>query len=494
MTTLPTTAWDQMNLSQLKEELKSRHLSILGLKSELINRLKRAEKQELLPEDREVKEEDEEEKKKPFICLNLIVRDEAHVLEETLTAIIPFIDMYIILDTGSKDNTIELIKQVMNKHGITNGEIHSIPPVPRYMFDFGEARTKALELCKGKSKWIWINDADNLIVPNGLTKKELHKQLNQDFQVATYRLLLKENANNPGGIWREQLIRNDFETYPWQYCCVRHECVGFSPEQEKKFEAEKKVVIRRNYTFHPGFFVLDRRLGSRNKDPLKEITDVLAMEMQLAQKKYMSRLTFYAARSWKSTGNIKFALTRYEERVKMGDSWEEIYESLFQIAECKKELNYPDQEVVDAYLAAIHYLKNDCSWKPQLRAEPYYEIASLYARKENWPEVYFWARKASVIPYPSTWLLWKNENVYAFYAKDLLARAAYFQGNYVESATLYYGLLNNFKELGINEYQYKRILEDAQYPYTEIKKSEESLAALKTMISATTTTPTTPLS
>ena len=51
------------------------------------------------------------------ICLNMIVKNESHVIEKTLENIIDNIPItyYIISDTGSTDNTIEIIKNFFNK-------------------------------------------------------------------------------------------------------------------------------------------------------------------------------------------------------------------------------------------------------------------------------------------------------------------------------------------------------------------------------------------
>ena len=47
------------------------------------------------------------------VCLNMIVKNEAHIIEETLTKLTNKIkfDHYIISDTGSDDNTIEIIER-----------------------------------------------------------------------------------------------------------------------------------------------------------------------------------------------------------------------------------------------------------------------------------------------------------------------------------------------------------------------------------------------
>ena len=51
------------------------------------------------------------------ICLNMIVKNESHVIESTLINLFKYIqfDTFIICDTGSTDNTIEIIYKFFEK-------------------------------------------------------------------------------------------------------------------------------------------------------------------------------------------------------------------------------------------------------------------------------------------------------------------------------------------------------------------------------------------
>ena len=48
----------------------------------------------------------------------MIVKDEAHVIERCLNSVKPLIDKLLIVDTGSSDNTIQVINNWMNKEEI----------------------------------------------------------------------------------------------------------------------------------------------------------------------------------------------------------------------------------------------------------------------------------------------------------------------------------------------------------------------------------------
>ena len=43
----------------------------------------------------------------------MIVRDEAHVVRETLDSVAPHIDHWVVVDTGSTDETIETVRDHM---------------------------------------------------------------------------------------------------------------------------------------------------------------------------------------------------------------------------------------------------------------------------------------------------------------------------------------------------------------------------------------------
>src|SRR6185437_6058415 len=88
----------------------------------------------------------------------MIVRNEAHIITETLDAVAPYIDTWVIVDTGSADGTQDLIRTHMAHLGIP-GELHERP-----WRDFGYNRTEALALARGHGDYIFVMDADDTIV------------------------------------------------------------------------------------------------------------------------------------------------------------------------------------------------------------------------------------------------------------------------------------------------------------------------------------------
>ena len=85
--------------------------------------------------------------KKQTICLNMIVKDEGHIIAKTLQNICNNIDItyWVISDTGSTDNTKEIIQRFFSEKNI-----------PGEMFDnkwqdFGHNRSLALKHAYNKT-------------------------------------------------------------------------------------------------------------------------------------------------------------------------------------------------------------------------------------------------------------------------------------------------------------------------------------------------------
>ena len=127
---------------------------------------------------------------RPTICLNMIVRNEAHIVTEVLDAVAPHISFWVIVDTGSDDGTQDLIRTHMRSLGIP-GELHERP-----WRNFGHNRTEALTLAQGHADYIWVMDADDTIVGT------------PDFTGLTADIYLLPIANDDTTFQRAQLFRD----------------------------------------------------------------------------------------------------------------------------------------------------------------------------------------------------------------------------------------------------------------------------------------------
>ncbi len=90
----------------------------------------------------------------PTLCLNMIVKNESKIITRLFDSVISIIDCYCICDTGSTDNTVEIIQNYFKDKGIT-GKVVQEP-----FKNFCHNRNFALLYCVGMSDYVILLDAD----------------------------------------------------------------------------------------------------------------------------------------------------------------------------------------------------------------------------------------------------------------------------------------------------------------------------------------------
>ena len=336
---------------------------------------------------------------KTTVCLTMIVRDEAHIVHEVIEATAPFIDCWVIVDTGSSDGTQDVIRRLMVERGIP-GELHERP-----WRDFGHNRSEALELAQGHADYIWMMDADDTI-----TGTIDFSGLSAD----AYFMRIRDGLT----YWRVMMFRNGV---PWRYEGVLHEVARCDvPHTQERLQGD--------YQVH------SRRLGARSKDPRKYARDAEVLQAFVDSNPDDSRSTFYLAQSYLHSGDFANARRWYERRAQMGGWDEEIFQSLHRAAEAMEKLGEPWPLVQQAYLAAWSY-------RPT-RAESLHAIARWYRINAQYVLGHHFAQAAAQIPLPVEDALFVIESVYQWQALDEQAVCASWIGKSAESFAICRQLLS----------------------------------------------------
>ena len=349
----------------------------------------------------------------------MIVKNEIKVLERCFTSVAPYIDYWVICDTGSTDGTQELIQKWFKEKEI-EGELHEDSWV-----DFSTNRNLALDKVRGKSDWILIIDADEQLIPD------------QDFvwpeklEGDCYNILTELGDLT---YVRKQLIRNGLE---WRYHGVCHEYIHC--------DGAKNPIIFRGIKNKPNAD------GARSTDPLKFQKDALLFKGELLKNPDDERSIFYLAQSYKDCGKLKKACKYYLKRAKMGGWDEERYISWYEVGRLKEIMGEPFEQfsgyfllahtVCPDRLEAINYLVNWC-------------------RLNNQFELGYQLGKGSVHIHNSRRGLFLQHNVYRYVFQDNVAICAYYTNRLKESFELYVQL---FRENRVPESDRKRILNNQRF-------------------------------
>jgi len=333
---------------------------------------------------------------RPAICLNMIVRNEAHIVHEVLDSVAPFISSWVIVDTGSDDGTQDLIRDCMARLGIP-GELYERP-----WRNFGYNRSEALTLAQGRGDYIWVIDADDKLVGT--------PDFDQLGAADVYQL--RYHGDVPGIYWRPNLFRDGLR---FRYEGVVHEyAMCDDPYDHARLEGEYQIE--------------SRRLGSRSLDPQKYARDRDLLLAEVGRNPEDARSVFYLAQSYADLTDFVNARKWYARRVEMGDFAEEVYYSLWRLAELMSALGEPWLEVQDAYLRAWEFRPN--------RAETLHQIACQYRLDGRYRLGYLFAKQAAEIPLPEQDTLHVRADIHNWRATDEQAVCASWIDKHAEAFAL----------------------------------------------------------
>jgi glycosyltransferase involved in cell wall biosynthesis len=212
----------------------------------------------------------------------MIVRDEEPVIERALVSARPFISTWVIVDTGSTDQTMEIVNRVM-------GDMPGLL-VERPWTNFGHNRSEALALCRGRMDWAVMMDADDTL-EGVVPPAAVWTRTDIDCMLMT---LHHDQMRHE----RVQVFRVAAD---WYYKGVLHEqaLLRGRPAQVARLPAETYMVTRCE--------------GVRSRDPQKYQNDAAVLLREIESGDSDPRTLFYLAQSYRDAGMKAEAVNRYYE-------------------------------------------------------------------------------------------------------------------------------------------------------------------------------------
>jgi Glycosyl transferase family 2 len=319
------------------------------------------------------------------ICLNMIVKNEAHVIERCLSSLRPWIDHWVIVDTGSTDGTQALIQKIL---GGIPGQLHERPWV-----NFGHNRNEALQLAKHAADYLLFIDADEwLALPPGFVWPKLSSvALRFDCLYADTRYQ------------RNALVSTRL---PWRWQGVIHEYLDSSAPHQWELLAGPQIVVHHD--------------GARARDPSTYLRDIAVLEQALQSEPHNTRYQFYLAQSLRDAGQLGAARERYLQRASAGGWEEERWCAQFRAAQLAENLGLGIEQLRSEYLQAYQ--------SRPTRAEPLYELARLHRTREEFALAHLFAAKALSIT-STLDILFVDQSVYQWRVLDEYSLACFWGGH-----------------------------------------------------------------
>ncbi|MEM9547524.1 MAG: glycosyltransferase [Bacteroidota bacterium] len=315
------------------------------------------------------------------LCLNMIVKNEEQVIRRCLESVKPHIDYWVICDTGSTDNTRQVITETMQD---VPGELHEHEWV-----NFGVNRTKALQIAKSKADYLLFMDADMIVTKH----TEFKSELNADSYLIRYTGSLD--------YWQTMLVSTKID---WKYVGPTHEYIAGNSNM-----ASIKLNALTLTHFADG--------GERKN---KFTRDIELLKKALVHDPNNTRYLFYLAQSYGNLDAYDEAITYYKKRLEYRGWEEEFWFSQYQIGVMLEKSGANSSSIHDAYLKAFEL-------RPS-RMEPLYRLVRWLRSQERFELALIYAKKALTIPYPRD-ILFIEKNVYSYLLLFEFAICAHYAGN-----------------------------------------------------------------
>ena len=378
---------------------------------------------------------------KNAICLNMIVKNESKIITRLFDSVIKIIDCYCICDTGSDDNTKNIIQDYFNLHNIP-GKL-----IEKEFINFEVNRNYALTNAKDMADYILLLDADMIIkISENFDKNNLHhsvynlKQGNENFMYYNTRIL----SNNVNA----------------KYCGVTHEYIEILDNSHTKNLDE--------------IHILDLDDGGSKANKFER--DVQLLKKGLEENPNNIRYNFYLANSLLDLNRYQEALKYYEKHSEIVNWNEEHFYNYYKQGFCYKYLN-EIEKMIDSWIKAW-------SIRPT-RAESLYEIINYYRLKCDWHKCKLYYEIAKNIKFPKDDLLFVHKDVYdhkllheftifGYYVGEknlhkeftyLMNTGCYDQYFLFNNYKFYYPLLNNLKKTISLNHEFEREINNKCYKF-----------------------------
>jgi glycosyltransferase involved in cell wall biosynthesis len=325
------------------------------------------------------------------ICLCMIVRNESKIIIRCLNAAKFAFSHVSICDTGSTDNTPELINTWLKENNF-EGKVHN-----HVWKNFGHNRTESIKAAKETFPdvdFLLFLDADMCLVNKGFDKSLA--SLNKDCYLLT-------QTEGPLSYRNVRLVKAKFN---WRSVGVTHEY----------FEADG---VNERFNLDT-LYIADKSDGGCKSDKLDRDASLLIQGIN--DEPNNPRYYFYLAQTYASMGHHIDAIHWYNKRIEAKvNIWEEeTFYAIYRVAQ--------EYEAIHEYEQAIFWYLKAYNRRPH-RAEPLVKLSHMLIMNDKlkWYSTGLsYAIEAVKIEYPNGDLLFIEDIHYSYLPWYYISIAAYY--------------------------------------------------------------------
>ena len=336
----------------------------------------------------------------------MIVKDEENIIERAFESLKNVFDSYIICDTGSTDNTVNVIKNWMNINN-KKGEI-----IFKNWVNFGFNKSYLWEYFwnnNKESEYIVFLDADEVFITNPDDNKSY---LSTEDAARLYNELENEKI---ASIFYIDTLYGNLRYQRWQICRNNQLYVWKQPVHEYLEGTVNSDNKRIEWVYN-----LARKEGNSSKNPNRYEKDAEMFLDFLKENPEESRAMFYLAQTYESVSQDK-AIEWYKKRIELKHGWDqEKYMSCLRLG-----------RIVNNMEDKIKYWMLGTTVCPD-RLECYYELMMHFYNKDDHCKAFGFGSMAPTSRGYNASFLFVENNIYDYNFDFNFAVSCYYSKNYLK--------------------------------------------------------------
>lgn len=344
----------------------------------------------------------------------IMVKNESRCLSETLKSFLPYCDCLIAYDTGSTDNTIDIIK-----------EESSIFKKPLFLIsgtfiDFSTSRNVLLKYSNDIADYLLLPDSNDILKGG----ENIRPMILQNENLPEYQ---RWNAVFVSQIWETTIPTNINDKYidsldkdvvdklkknkrqrpfknvriiktnlGWTYNSVIHENVYIQPDTLYEGLSIPNNPNQAILNHNTNIIFFQNRDEDNIKSAKRYANDLVLLHREHENNPEDLRTIFYIGQTNECSGNVKESLEWYRKRAKMGHSSEEKFLACYRTGKILHAFGQLDESI--QYLLLANTVSIELFGEP--RAEPLIIIAQNYFGRKMYHQAYYYIREACRLMFP----------------------------------------------------------------------------------------------
>jgi len=340
------------------------------------------------------------------IALLMMVKNEKKRLHITLNSVRNFADSLIIFDTGSTDETVQILKDFSEESGIP------LRLMEGDFINFSESRNVSLDFADS------FEDVDYLLL------LDCNDELRGGEHLRAFAEEQK-TSKSTGFLTAQEWWSGQYDKYynirfvkareGWRYRGSVHEWM-----KDTKSEPDNEPPIIR---IPDKTVIYQDRTQDDDKSSKRFVRDKVLLLKDHKEDPTEPRTVFYLAQTCSCLGELEDTFYFYKIRTTLEGFQEEKFQAFLRCGDISEKLNHSWHDSMTWYMKAFEHSQ---------RVEPIIKIADHYRHEKNWILSFTFANLACSLPYPEDSILFVDKNSYEYNRWHILGIVAYYVGKYQE--------------------------------------------------------------